>query len=113
MNKRLIASLLTGAILGVVCIIGAQLRYDGVLKTGYLISFWFNRVLIGLVIGLISSNICLPKRILRGFLVGLLISFAFYSATEFMDLTGFLVGGIYGMIIEFVGYQFVKKTIKN
>jgi len=31
-----------------------------------------------------------------------LISFAFYSATEFLDLTGFLVGAVYGIIIEFV-----------
>ena len=115
MSKRLIVTLITGALLGVVCIIGAQLRYDGVLKTSYLISFWFNRVLMGLVIGLISSNTSLLKRLLRGLIVGLLISFAFYSATEFMDLTGFLVGGVYGVIIEFVAYKVVKplKLAKN
>ncbi len=62
----------------------------------------------GLVIGLMSSNINLPKRLIRGALVGLFVSFAFYSATDFMDLTGFLVGGVYGVIIEFVGYVFTK-----
>jgi hypothetical protein len=32
MNKRLIVSIITGAILGVVCIIGVHIRYDGTLE---------------------------------------------------------------------------------
>ncbi len=104
--KRLIIGLIMGAILGVICIIGANLRYDGSLSTGYLFAFWFNRVLIGLFIGLLVS-IKKPLHLaLRGAFVGLLISFAFYSATEFLDVTGFLVGAVYGVIIEFVARKF-------
>ncbi len=99
--KRLIIGAIMGAILGVVCIIGANLRYDGTLSTVYLFAFWFNRVLIGLFIGLLVSIKNPLHLALRGALVGLFISFAFYSATEFLDLTGFLVGAVYGVLIEF------------
>jgi hypothetical protein len=45
--------------------------------------------------------------------VGLFVSFAFYSATEFYDLLGFLVGAIYGLIIEFVLYKLENKKEKG
>lgn len=101
MKRRLILASITGAILGIVCIIGANLRFGGDLSTAYLFGFWFNRLLMGVVIGLLP--VCgKPKFFLiRGALVGLFVSFAFYSATEFLDLTGFLVGAVYGMIIEY------------
>jgi hypothetical protein len=106
MKKRLIVSIITGAILGVVCIAGAQMRYDVDLNGLYLFSFWFNRVLIGVVIGLLVTEENVPKMVIRGLLVGLFVSFAFYSSTDFFDPVGFIAGGIYGIIIEFVA----KKT---
>lgn len=99
--KRLIIGLIMGAILGVICIVGANLRYDGSLSNAYLFAFWFNRVLIGLFIGLLVSIKNPLHLVLRGAFVGLLISFAFYSATNYLDITGFLVGAVYGVIIEF------------
>jgi len=100
MNKRLIIGLASGAVLGIFCIIGANLRYGGELSTAYLFSFWFNRLVMGLVIGLLPVWNSPLKLTLRGLLMGFFISFAFYSATEFQDLTGFLAGGVYGIIIE-------------
>ena len=100
MNKRLIIGLSTGAILGVFCIIGANLRYGGELSNLYLFSFWFNRLIMGLVIGLLPVWEKPWKFSLRGLLMGLFVSFAFYSATDFQDLTGFLAGGVYGIIME-------------
>ena len=108
MKKRIIGAVITGAILGIFCIVGAQSRYNGSLETSYLFSFWFNRLVMGLFIGLIAWNLSLPKRVLRGLIVGLFISFAFYSSTSFLDTTGFLAGGIYGIIIEYVGYKLEK-----
>lgn len=102
MNRRLLLATITGGLLGVVCIIGANLRFGGDLSSAYLFGFWFNRLLMGVVIGLlpVCDN---PKYYLpRGVIVGLFVSFAFYSATEFLDLTGFLVGAVYGVIIEYV-----------
>jgi uncharacterized membrane protein (UPF0136 family) len=108
-KKRLIVSLIAGAILGVVCIIGAQLRSGFEKEIGYLFAFWYNRLLMGLVIGLVSA-IPFKKALIRGFILGVMISFAFYSATEFNDLIGFVAGAFYGIIIEYVAYQFGHKS---
>lgn len=106
--KRILISLSVGALLGVVCVIGAQLRTEDQLETLYLFSFWFNRFLMGLVIGLASKCFTLYKALFRGALIGAIVSFAFYSATGFADATGFVVGILYGVIIELIAYKFVK-----
>ena len=104
-KKRILISLLAGALLGVLCIVGAQLRYSNQLETTYLFAFWFNRVLIGLVIGLASRCFTLPKALIRGAILGAFVSFAFYSSTGFYDLTGFIAGIVYGVIIEFAAFK--------
>jgi len=109
MNKRLKVSIITGAVLGIFCIIGASLRSTETLTIAYLFSFWFNRVLMGLVIGLLGTNLDITKRLLRGLVIGLFVSLAFYSATEFNDLIGFLAGGVYGVIIEYISYKLETK----
>ena len=108
-NKRMITTLATGAILGVFCVIGANLRYGGELSNMYIFGFWFNRLLMGFVFGLLASPKSWRIRILRGISLGLLVSFAFYSSTEFLDLTGFAVGSIYGVIIESMVYLVENK----
>jgi hypothetical protein len=113
MNKRLIITLSTGAILGILCIIGAQNRFGGALTTSYMFGFWFNRLLMGLVFGLLPPLKNMKLLILRGTLLGLVVSFGFYSATEFMDLPGFLVGMVYGVIIELVAHKLSKKNYYN
>ena len=104
-KKRLLVSLVTGAILGVICILGAQVRSSTDLSFAYLFGFWFNRVLLGLFIGLLASNFSLEKLLIRGAIIGLIVSFAFYSSTGFNDHIGFVVGIVYGIIIEFFAYK--------
>jgi hypothetical protein len=41
--------------------------------------------------------------------LGALVSFAFYSATEFLDLMGFMAGLVYGCIIEAALFYSIKK----
>jgi uncharacterized membrane protein len=113
MKRKLAIGLITGAILGVFCIIGATTRSAEPLTNAYLFAFWFNRLLMGFVIALLPSSCPFPKRLVRGMVVGLFVSFAFYSATEFYDLLGFLVGAIYGLIIEFVLYKLENKKEKG
>ncbi|MFW5794715.1 MAG: hypothetical protein ACOCV1_04445 [Bacillota bacterium] len=105
-KKRLIVSIITGAILGIICILGAQVRSTTDLSFAYLFSFWFNRVLLGLFIGLLASNFSLKTLLIRGAILGLIVSFAFYSSTGFNDHIGFVVGILYGVIIEFFAYRF-------
>jgi hypothetical protein len=102
MKKRLLWGLVLGAILGVLCIVGAQARMPGELSAGYLFSFWYNRLLMGLVIGLFARPKTLAFGIARGVVLGAVVSFAFFSATEFLDPTGFVAGIVYGIIIETV-----------
>jgi hypothetical protein len=103
--KRLCAGALLGALLGVACIVGAQLRTAGQLETLYLFSFWFNRVLIGVTIGLAKEPDRLGLALLRGAVLGAVVSFGFYSATDFADTTGFGAGIVYGLIIEAVLFR--------
>ena len=99
-SKRMKVSLLAGAALGVVCIIGALIRSGGGSGAGFLFSLWYNRLLMGMVIGLMEDIKETPRLILRGAVTGLLVSFAFYSADGFGDVVSFLAGIVYGVIIE-------------
>jgi len=105
MTKRIIIGIVIGAILGVFCIIGAQARYDNSVGGTYLFSFWLNRFLMGFVIALLPNCKVLWRLLIRGAVVGLLIGFTFYSATNYFDLTGFLVSAVYGVIIAFAIYK--------
>ena len=100
-------SLITGAILGVVCIVGASIRSGFDLIASYLFAFWDNRLLMGFVIGLLDGKIGLTKVLYRGAFIGLVVSFAFYSSTGFGDPVGFIAGIIYGIIIEYVAIKYV------
>ncbi len=108
MSQRMIYGIILGAILGVVCILGASLRMPGELSVAYLFSFWFNRVLMGLVIGLFPRPRRLRLGLVRGLVLGAFVSFAFYSSTEFLDLMGFMAGLAYGIIIETVLFYTIK-----
>jgi hypothetical protein len=105
----MLVCIIAGALLGVVCIIGAQLRSGFEKDAVYLFSFWFNRVLIGLVIGLATERLNTLHTIGRGAILGLLVSFAFYSSTEFGDVIGFIAGIVYGVIIEYAAMRIAYK----
>ena len=100
MIKRILKALIVGAILGVFCIIGAYFRSGNTATYGELFSLWYNRIIIGLVIGAPWTQTTKIKALLRGALLGLLVSFAFYSSTGFQDHISFATGIIYGLIIE-------------
>ncbi|MCG9478694.1 MAG: hypothetical protein K9H14_00620 [Actinomycetia bacterium] len=105
-TKRMWICLASGAVLGIVCIVGAFIR-SGFESDGYfLFSLWYNRLLMGLVIGAGWKNLSLPQTIARGAVLGLIVSFAFYSSTGFSDLVSFLAGIVYGVIIEYVANRF-------
>lgn len=105
MSKRMIITIITGSILGVFCIIGAQLRSGFEQEVVYLFSFWYNRLLMGVLFGFLIKEIPFKLLLLRGLILGLFVSFAFYAATGFNDLIGFLAGGVYGIIIEYVALK--------
>jgi hypothetical protein len=99
-------SLLCGAFLGVVCIVGALVRSGGTAGIPFLFALWFNRLLMGMVIGAINEQAKPSGLIIRGALIGLVVSFAFYSAAGFGDVVSFLAGIVYGSIIELVSRRY-------
>jgi hypothetical protein len=109
LTKRMKISIVAGALLGVVCIVGAQLRSGFEKEALYLFAFWYNRLLMGVVIGLAKETHELKQALGRGAILGLLVSFAFYSSTGFEDAVGFAAGIAYGVIIEYVAYRFADR----
>jgi len=66
LTKRLKICIATGAVLGVFCIVGAFVR-SGFQSEAYLLfALWYNRLMMGLVIGLADGNLGWPKAIGRG-----------------------------------------------
>jgi len=108
--KRLWVSLASGAVLGIICVIGGTIRAGGFMGNEfYILGMWYNRVIIGLVIGLAGSLRLISgaaNRYLRGALLGMLVSLAFFLSTGLRDPIAFFAGIVYGLIIEFVTQRF-------
>ena len=100
MNRRLKEGLIGGAILGIVCVVGAYLRSGSSASPIFVFSLWYNRVIIGLAVGAPWKETSKSKALLRGALLGLVVSFAFYSSTGFQDPISFLAGIVYGVILD-------------
>ncbi len=115
-TKRLAVSLLMGAILGVFRIIGVGSRIEGGIlqNTVFLVGMWYNRVIMGLVIGLSGDLHLLDGKeipnwrntILRGLIFGILISLAIFLSTEFRDIPSLFAGFAYGPIIDIMATKF-------
>jgi hypothetical protein len=108
-TRRMAVSLIAGAILGVVCIAGATIRAGAGLGAVFLFAFWYNRVLLGFVIGLLDGQKKLLHLLARGAVIGLVVSFAFYSSIGFGDPVGFIAGIIYGVLIEAAAYWYAQR----
>ena len=110
MKKRLTISLITGGLLGLLCIIGASIRSGGLAGNEiYLIALWYNRVIIGLTIGLLGNfqiTASSYKHYIRSGIIGLLISAGFLLSTDFKDYIAFIAGIFYGLIIEYVASKY-------
>ena len=100
MNKRMKAALIGGALLGLVCVAGAYVRSGFAASPAFVFSLWYNRVIIGLAVGAPWTVTARSKALLRGAILGLMVSFAFYSSTGFQDHVSFVAGILYGVILE-------------
>lgn len=100
MSIRMKKSLIGGVLLGIVCVVGAYVRSGFSATPIFVFSLWYNRVILGLVIGAPWNKTSRKNAILRGALLGLLVSFAFYSTSGFVDPVSFGAGIVYGVILE-------------
>jgi hypothetical protein len=104
-DKKLKVSIITGALLGIICIIGGGIRmgYSG--NGLYLFALWYNRLIMGILIGLTGMKPGV-NGLLKGGFLGLIVSLAFYLSTGLTDLVSFLAGIIYGVIIVAVARKY-------
>ncbi len=110
-TSRMKTSIIMGSLLGIVCIIGVVYRFGYRGNYIFLLGMWYNRLLMGFVIGLVDDK----KRImviLRGATLGLIISLAFFISTEFRDPVGFAVGIGYGIIIDYAATNYSYIVLK-
>lgn len=110
--KRLWLATIAGAVLGIFCIIGIGLRLGFSGNEMLLLGAWYNRLIMGLIIGL-AGGITVWKGksnwVWRGLMFGLIVSFAWYLDTGFRDIMGFFAGLVYGLIIDFVATRYSQK----
>ncbi|MGD2072289.1 MAG: hypothetical protein PVG65_02230, partial [Candidatus Thorarchaeota archaeon] len=89
-------SVIVGMLLGVLCIIGVGARIPGGYLSNivFLLGMWYNRVIMGLLIGLAGDIQILKDKNwskyanagLRGLIFGVLVSSAIFLSTEFRDV---------------------------
>ena len=107
--KRLTLAVVTGAILGVFCIIGVGWRVGFSGNEMYLFAMWYNRVVMGLLIGFASQLQIIKSDknwILRGLILGTVVTMAITFSTEFRDIPSLFAGIAYGLIIDFVATKY-------
>lgn len=105
MTKKLRVSIITGSVLGIICIIGGSIRMGFSGNQLYLFALWYNRLIMGILIGSTNLNTGINNLIKGGFL-GLLVSLAFYLSTGMNDHISFLAGIVYGVIIAAVAGKY-------
>ena len=116
--RRIGIATLVGALLGVLCIIGVGTRIAGGIENNiiFLIGMWYNRVIMGLLIGFAGdltilksdSEKNLANAVIRGLIFGILVSSAIFLSTEFRDFPGLLAGFAYGPIIDVIATALEK-----
>ena len=105
MNKKLTISIISGSLLGIICIIGGGIRMGFSGNGLYLFALWYNRLIMGILIGLTKMNSGISGLVKGGFL-GMIVSFAFFLSTGMNDVISFLAGIIYGVIIVAVARRY-------
>ena len=109
MDRRLAIGIAMGAFLGIFCIFGVGLRIGFAGNELFLFSMWYNRVVMGLVIGLAGGLQLVDSKynvFLRGLLLGLVVSAAVTVTSEFRDLPSFAAGVAYGVLIDWVATRY-------
>ena len=109
MDNRLGIGILSGAFLGLFCILGVGLRIGFEDNLLFLFAMWYNRVVMGVVIGLAGGLRFIDSRynvLVRGFILGLLVTTAITVTSEFRDWPSFFAGLAYGVLIDWVATRY-------
>lgn len=122
--KRLIISTISGALLGVICIIGIGSRIfegDYIGNIVYLMGIWMSRLVLGVTIGFVADLIIIPGMgwkkwlnvSLRGIFFGLLLSTTVLLLDPYFNFMTFGAGIAYGLITDLVATFFTREKTKK
>ena len=103
-NNRILISTALGAVLGIFCIIGVSGRIPISGNELFFVGMWYNRVILGFVIGL-SADLTITQNeklnpVIRGALLGFFIALAILLSSQAKDVMSFFAGIGYGVIID-------------
>lgn len=111
--RRLIITTITGALLGVICIVGLGIRsFDGDFLNNivYLMGIWMARLVLGVTMGFVEEFIIIPglgwkkwvNVSIRGIFFGLLFSTMVLLIDPLFNFISFGAGIAYGLVIDLV-----------
>lgn len=107
--RRIIIASIVGGILGLFVTLGVGTRIGIEGNEIYLLSLWYNCLLMGVVIGIAPGLIIVKRKsnvYIRGALIGLFVALAFALPTGFQDISSLLAQITYGIIIDFMATRF-------
>ncbi|RZN63346.1 hypothetical protein [Methanonatronarchaeum sp. AMET6-2] len=115
-KKRVGIATALGAFLGIFCIIGVGWRLGYTGNEWYLLGMWYNRVIMGAIIGFAGWWTLIPgpenwlkNSALRGLILGIIITSAIAITTAFKDVPSWFAGIAYGVIIDIATTYITKK----
>lgn len=112
-SRRLVVTMVSGMLFGLLCVVVASKRFGSEISFYMLFSLWFNRFLLGILIGAPWDEVSLKKSLLRGASLGLIVSFAYFISTGFSDILSFISGIMQGMIFELIAYWVTGRFKKH
>ncbi|OUJ18990.1 putative membrane protein [Methanonatronarchaeum thermophilum] len=108
-SKRILTAIALGGLLGVLCILGVGVRIGYAGNEWFLTGMWYNRVIMGGIIGFAGGWTLIPgaqnwlkNAALRGLLLGIFVTSAIAITTGFKDVPSWFAGVAYGVIIDTV-----------
>lgn len=109
LNSKMLASIITGILLGIVCIIGVGIRLGFSGNQLFLLAMLYNRFIMGIVVGLATREKG-NKVLYQGAVLGFLVSLALYLSTGFRDPVAFIAGIFYGIIIAVIARRYIDNN---
>ncbi|MFX0071042.1 MAG: hypothetical protein ACFFAO_08125 [Candidatus Hermodarchaeota archaeon] len=116
--KRLVCSTILGMCFGIICILGTPLTVPNRVFLPsleiYLIGAWYNRFIMGIVIGFAGDLKIYKEKdnilnsIIRGALIGAIVSTSFAFLRNYPAILFFIVGIIFGILNDLISTKYTQ-----
>ncbi|WP_371805314.1 hypothetical protein [Candidatus Lokiarchaeum ossiferum] len=119
--KRVLIATGMGAILGIFCIIGQSQRMPlnpMPNATIYLLAAWYNRVIMGMLIGFAGEWVLLKNKprlnsVVRGAILGTVVSISFGLLQQRIEIMYFFAGIVWGLLNDLITTTLMNRILKK